>query len=68
MSEVDVRSEPFNGEEWGLEDIVEEVKKALDKFVKEVDGNPVDMVALKCAFLPISDGDKYFWIGSQVQD
>jgi hypothetical protein len=66
--EVDIRSEPFNPDENSLPDVLEMINEALEEFKKEVNGRRINFPSLQCSIIPISDGDKYFWIGCSLQE
>jgi len=66
QEEIDIRSEYFNGEEWNLEEMVNEIKKCLDIFIEKVDDRPVILTTFHCAILPDGNGEHHFWVGGQV--
>jgi len=70
QEEFDIVTPSFNSEEWNLTEIVEEIKKALDKFVEMVDERPLVETPsgpmVRCGIVPDGDGESHFWVGGQV--
>ena len=66
MQDIDVRADDMNLEDMSIEDVLDEVRKAIDRFQKEVENETVVSIP-RCHFQPDGDGDFHFWIGCQVK-